>query len=86
MVSDTYRLLGLNGFYYSTEKGTLGGNSSTKVYGRLDCPSALMWLKRGHYKKIRVFFENEIVAKQCGYRPCARCMPDEYKEWKSCCD
>jgi methylphosphotriester-DNA--protein-cysteine methyltransferase len=30
-----------------------------------------------------VFFKDEKTAIEAGYRPCAICMPDEYKEWKN---
>ncbi|MDP4128201.1 MAG: Ada metal-binding domain-containing protein, partial [Bacillota bacterium] len=32
--------------------------------------------------KHRVFFADEETAIAAGYRPCARCMPKEYAEWK----
>jgi hypothetical protein len=44
------------------EKGTLGGHSRLKIYGKLDCPSALRFLAKGQYKKFRVFFEDEQTA------------------------
>jgi len=53
-----------------------------KLYGRLDCPSAKRWIDKGKYISNRVFFESEEVAIAAGYRPCAICMPNEYKEWK----
>ena len=53
-----------------------------KIYGRLDCPSALRWIAKGHYVKNRVFFKDEATAIAAGYRPCAVCMPNEYKKWK----
>jgi len=44
-----YKLLGVDGnFYYNTIPGTLGGNSKLKIYGRLDCPSALRYLNKGY--------------------------------------
>jgi hypothetical protein len=62
--------------------GRLGGNRRLKIYGRLDCPSALRALSRG-YAQRRVFFANEATAIAAGYRPCAVCMPVEYRRWKS---
>ena len=56
---------------------------SKKNYGRLDCPSALRWLKKGYYAQHRVFFKDEATAIAAGYRPCAVCMPKEYQIWKS---
>ena len=53
-----YRLLGADGKEYLSETpGTFGGNGKLKIYGRLDCPSALSTIKRfpGSYEKSRVF-------------------------------
>jgi len=37
-----YTLIGRDGKpFLSSEKGEFGGNRSTKVYGRMDCPAAL---------------------------------------------
>jgi len=48
-----YKLLGVDGnFYYNTIPGTLGGNSKLKIYGRLDCPSALRYLNKGYPLKV----------------------------------
>ncbi len=62
--------------------GTLGGNKRLKIYGRLDCPSALRHINNGHYINHRVFFSNEETAINAGYRPCGICMKKEYKIWK----
>lgn len=79
-----YKLLGRDGQeYLSDTKGQLGGNKRLKIYGRLDCPSANRWIAKGYYVPDRVFFENEEVAISLGYRPCAVCMPVEYKKWKN---
>jgi methylphosphotriester-DNA--protein-cysteine methyltransferase len=64
-------------------RGTLGGHRKTRIYGRLDCPSALRAIARGGYVAHRVFFTDEAAAISVGYRPCARCMPERYKEWKA---
>jgi len=77
-----YKLLDVNGEYFSKIPGTLGGNKKLKIYGRLDCPSALNWISKGKYVNNRVFFENEEKAKEAGYRPCGICMKKEYKIWK----
>ena len=53
-----------------------------KIYGRLDCPSALRYIAKGQYVKNRVFFKDEETAIAAGFRPCAKCMPKEYKLWK----
>jgi methylphosphotriester-DNA--protein-cysteine methyltransferase len=79
----TYTLTGRDGRTYQCEKpGTLGGHRRPKIYGRLDCPSALRAIARGGYAKHRVFFPDEPTAIAAGYRPCAACLPDRYREWK----
>ena len=79
----SYTLLGPQGPYQSEAPGTLGGHRRNKVYGRLDCPAALRWIAAGHYVKHRVFFADEPTAVATGYRPCARCLPAEYRAWKA---
>ena len=78
----TYTLLGPDGPYESPEEGTLGGHRHNKIYGRLDCAGAARWIAKGHYVKHRVFFADEATAVASGYRPCANCLPERYKEWK----
>ena len=79
-----FRLIDSNGKeYLSNIPGMLGGNKKLKIYGRLDCPSAKKWIEKGYYVSNRVFFENEDIAIAAGYRPCAVCMPNEYKKWKN---
>jgi hypothetical protein len=68
--------------YMSPVPGTLGGYRPKKIYGRLDCPSALRWVAKGHYVKHRVFFADEATAIAAGYQPCSRCLPEKYQEWK----
>ena len=77
-----YKLLTKSGTVLSKVPGTLGGNKKLKIYGKLDCKSALNWLKKGYYVDNRVFFESEEVAQKLGYRPCGVCMKKEYKLWK----
>ena len=55
---------------------------ANRVDGRLDCASALRWIAKGHYVRHRVFFADEQTAIAAGYRPCARCLPEEYRRWK----
>jgi methylphosphotriester-DNA--protein-cysteine methyltransferase len=79
----TYRLLGVDGLAYpSTVPGAIGGHRRSRIYGRLDCPSALRWLARGHYARHRVFFADEATARAAGYRPCAVCLPEAYRAWR----
>jgi methylphosphotriester-DNA--protein-cysteine methyltransferase len=68
--------------FQSPVPGRYGGHRATKVYGRLDCPSALRALARGGYARNRVFFADEPTAIAAGYRPCAVCLPAAYRAWK----
>jgi methylphosphotriester-DNA--protein-cysteine methyltransferase len=78
----TYTLLGADGQpYVSSRPGTLGGHRGSKIYGRLDCPSALRWIARGHYVRHRVFFADAATAVAAGYRPCHECLPEAYRTW-----
>lgn len=79
-----YKLLDSNGKEYLSEApGAFGGNSKLKIYGRLDCASALSAIKRfpGRYEKSRVFFLDEKTALAAGYRPCGNCMRKQYREY-----
>ena len=69
--------------YESGRPGALGGHRRTRVYGRLDCPTAERALARGGYLNQRVFFADAAVAVAAGYRPCAVCLPADYRRWKS---
>lgn len=78
-----YKLIGKDGKQYLSETpGTLGGHKKLKIYGRLDCPSALRYIEKGQYIKQRVFFADEETAIAAGYRPCGVCMKEQYKKWK----
>lgn len=78
-----YKLIGKDGKQYLSETpGTLGGHKKLKIYGRLDCPSALKYIEKGQYVKQRVFFADEETAIAAGYRPCGVCMKEQYKKWK----
>ena len=78
-----YHLIGRDGKPYDSETpGTLGGHRKLKIYGRLDCPSALRYIAKGQYVAHRVFFADEETAIAAGYRPCAKCMPEAYRRWK----
>ncbi len=82
-----YALIGPDGQpYESATKGTFGGYrkpGAEKLYGRLDCKSALGFIARGHYVKYRVFFADEATAIAAGHRPCGKCMREEHEAWKS---
>ncbi|MCD7764175.1 MAG: hypothetical protein LUI14_13515 [Lachnospiraceae bacterium] len=78
-----YKLTGAdNQTYLSEKKGLFGGHNKLKIYGRLDCPSALRHIKNGNYIQHRVFFEDEATALAAGYRPCGICMKEHYNLWK----
>ena len=79
-----YTLTGADGCLYpSPSPGRYGGHRRGKLYGRLDCPSALRALARGNYRPHRVFFADEQTAIAAGYRPCAVCLPERYATWKA---
>jgi len=69
--------------YESSTPGQLGGHRRGKLYGRLDCPSALRAIARGGYVAHRVFFADQQTAVAAGYRPCAVCLPQQYAAWIS---
>ena len=78
----TYTLLDRDGRpYESNTPGTLGGHRRSKVYGRLDCPTALRWIATGQYVQHRVFFADEETARAAGYRPCGHCLRPKYRQW-----
>lgn len=79
-----YKLLGADGKEYLSETpGEYGGNGELKIYGRMDCPSALSTIRRfpGSYEKKRVFFADERTALAAGYRPCGNCLRAKYREY-----
>lgn len=78
-----YKLVNSEGkSYESPVKGLFGGHKKLKIYEKLDCRSALSFIAKGQYVNHRVFFLDEETAVKAGYRPCAKCMPREYKVWK----
>ena len=80
----TYTLRGPNNKpYRSSTPGTLGGHRGGRLYGRLDCPSALRAMGRGPYVQYRVFFADDGNATAAGYRSCAVCLPTRYQRWKA---
>ena len=79
-----YKLIGNDGkAYTSVEPGQFGGHRKLKIYGKLDCPSALRHIANGHYVQHRVFFANENDAISAGYRPCGVYMREAYNNWKN---
>jgi len=79
-----FTLLGADGVpYWSDEPGRFGGHRGGRIYGRLDCPAALRAIARGGYVRQRVFFADEATAIAVGYRPCAVCLSEAYRSWKT---
>lgn len=79
-----YKLTDSNGdIYLSDTPGEYGGNGKLKVYGRLDCGTALASMRRfpGEYQKHRVFFADEKTALAAGFRPCGNCLRKKYREY-----
>ena len=79
-----YKLTDANGnIYLSDTPGEYGGNGKLKIYGRLDCGTALNSMKKypGEYQKHRVFFADEKTALAAGFRPCGNCLRAKYKEY-----
>ncbi len=79
-----FKLTDANGsIYLSDTPGEYGGNGKLKVYGRLDCGTALASMRRfpGEYQKHRVFFADEKTALAAGFRPCGNCLRVKYKEY-----
>ena len=80
----TWQVVGPDGRPYgSARPGMLGGNRRGRIYARLDCRAALRALARGGYRAYRVFFLDEATAIAAGYRPCAVCMPRQYRRWRA---
>ncbi len=80
LVSKEYELISREGqSYMSPIKGLFGGycRGKQKLYGRLDCRSALQWIAKGHYVKYRVFFATRADAEGAGYRSCKICKPQK---------
>jgi methylphosphotriester-DNA--protein-cysteine methyltransferase len=76
-------LTGADGKTFDSDTpGQFGGHRRSRIYGRLDCRTALQAVARGVYIKHRVFFRDEASAVAAGYRPCGVCMPAEYAKWK----
>jgi hypothetical protein len=79
----SWTLIGPGGRTWRSPKpGTLGGHRRSRIYGRLDCRTALAAIARGGYVAHRVFFLTAAHARASGYRPCAVCLPVEYARWK----
>lgn len=83
-MTKVWKLIAASGeFFDSLVPGTFGGHRKTRVFGRMNCRAALCALEKGGYRQNRVFFLDAQTARAAGYRPCAVCMPAEYKAWKA---
>jgi hypothetical protein len=84
-MAKTYQLLGKDRQIYSSGiPGSLGGNGQMKIYGHLNCSSAVRAVAAGNTcQEDRVFFADEVTANAAGYRPCGNCMRDQYKAWRA---
>src|SRR4051794_36031335 len=81
----SFNLIGRNGEPYESETpGNLGGyqKGGIRIYGRLNCPSALRHLANGRYKKHRVFLADEVTALSAGFRPCGTCLRTAFVDWR----
>lgn len=79
-----YKLIGADGEQYLSETpGTFGGNGKDKIYGKLDCGTALRSIREypSVYEQHRVFFADEKTALAAGYRPCGNCLKAKYREY-----
>jgi len=84
MAHQRWKLVGPDGSSFESDlPGTLGGHRRSRIYGRLDCPAALMAIARGGYVAHRVFFLNADHARAADYRPCGVCLPEAYAAWKA---
>jgi methylphosphotriester-DNA--protein-cysteine methyltransferase len=84
MLIQKWKLLDANGRIYESDvPGIVGGHRRNKIYGRMNCPSALRALAKRQYVKNRVFFLDEETAIAADYRPCGSCMKEQYLIWKN---
>lgn len=56
---------------------TMGGNGPGRIYGRLNCRAGKRMIAAN-----RVFFRDADEATALGFRPCAVCMPNNYRIWR----
>lgn len=84
MADGTYVLTTATGDpFESKTPGQLAASRRTRIYGRLDCPTALKALRRGGYSSHRVFFADQKTALAAGYRPCGTCLKADYDAWRA---
>ena len=71
-----------NEMFTSKYPGLISGNQKAKIYGKHNCLNTLGWIKRGGESLKTIYFEDEEIAKEIGYRPCKECFPNQYKDWQ----
>lgn len=73
-----------NGVGIKDLENIICGNKNTRIYGRAVCSATDGHpILHGDNENNRVMFASEDEAKRLGYRPCAKCLQDEYKKWKN---
>ncbi len=68
--------------YPSETPGQFGGHRKMKIYGRLDCPSALRAIAAGGYVASRVFFADERTASPLATGPARPACPSPTRHGK----
>jgi hypothetical protein len=59
------------------------GNKRTRVYGKAICSATNGHSIINSSLPVCVVFQSEDEAIRLGYRPCAKCMQQEYAKWKA---
>ena len=86
-MTEANALIGADGRSYSSaEKGAIAGHRGTKIFVASTARLRFGPSRRGGYIRDRAFFADTATARKAGYRPCAVCMPDAYREWKDSAD
>lgn len=76
-----YIIIGSSGKeYVNSTQGTLCVHKRLKIYDKLDYPSTLGHIAKGHYVKQRVFYKGKEIEIAAGYSSCNICMPERYKD------
>lgn len=59
------------------------GNRKTKVYGKATCSATNGHSMLNGALPDCIVFQSKNEAARSGYRPCAKCMQEEYLKWKA---
>lgn len=57
-------------------------NKRTRVFGKATCASANGHMILQKEDQNSILFDDEEKALTMGFRPCGKCMPEAYAEWK----